>query len=77
MLFHVKIGLVVHGIAMLLLSAVAAIGQPAPAWHSIVTKNFTLIGDTAESDLRSEAARIETFRKAFGQLLPRPEAWQF
>ena len=40
-------------------------------WTSVRSKNFLLIGDVGESDLRALATRLERFRDATSQLLPR------
>jgi Tfp pilus assembly protein PilF len=42
----------------------AAVGE----WVSVRSKNFNLIGNASESDVRSVAARLEQFRSAFEQV---------
>jgi type I restriction-modification system DNA methylase subunit len=39
-------------------------------WISIRTKNFYVIGNANENDLRKAALKLEQFREAFTQLLP-------
>ena len=53
-----------------------AAGAPEPVspqknWLSIRTKNFYLIGDSGERNLRSVALRLEQFREALGVVLPK------
>jgi tetratricopeptide (TPR) repeat protein len=61
----------------ILLAAIAAVfvALPAPAqtssgWTSVRSKNFFLIGDAAEPDIRAAAAKLEEFRRAFGIMFP-------
>jgi Tfp pilus assembly protein PilF len=54
----------------LLLCVPAAFGQNADTWLSVRSKNFTITGNAAESDLRACAKRLEDFRWAFSQLYP-------
>src|SRR4029453_18949044 len=47
--------------------------QPAQAkdtWTEVRSKNFTLIGNAAEKDIRQVANRLEQFRTVFGLLFP-------
>src|SRR5688500_6146966 len=57
-----------------LLGFVIASGQtPAPAsetWTSVRSKNFFLLGDASEKEIRHAAERLEQFREAFRQLIP-------
>ena len=51
----------------------AAGSQPAQAkdtWIEVRSKNFTLIGNAAEKDVRQVANRLEQFRSVFGMLFP-------
>ncbi|HEX3186499.1 MAG TPA: tetratricopeptide repeat protein [Pyrinomonadaceae bacterium] len=41
------------------------------AWVSVRTKNFYLIGNANEKDIRKVAGKLEQFREAFTQLFPR------
>src|SRR6185503_803507 len=41
------------------------------AWVSVRTKNFYLIGNANEKDIRKVATKLEQFRDAFTQLFPR------
>jgi tetratricopeptide (TPR) repeat protein len=40
-------------------------------WTSVRTKNFFLIGDASEKEIRQVATRLEQFRFAFSKLLPK------
>ena len=70
MLYRLRIYLLFSDVAVLVLATAEGTAQTISAWRSVTTKNFTVIGDAPESDLRSEAARLETFREAFCQLYP-------
>jgi tetratricopeptide (TPR) repeat protein len=39
-------------------------------WIKIRSKNFTLIGNTGEGEIRKVGARLEMFREAFAQIFP-------
>lgn len=39
-------------------------------WIKVTSKNFTLIGNTDESEIRKVATRLELFREVFAQLFP-------
>src|ERR1043165_4043711 len=39
-------------------------------WVSVQTKNFFLVGNTSEKEIRQVAVRLEQFREAFSILLP-------
>jgi len=70
MLYRSRIGFAFSIIAMLLTGAFGTAAQSASEWHSATTRHFTLIGGAPESDLASEAARLEAFRAAFVRLYP-------
>ncbi len=40
-------------------------------WTSVRTKNFRLVGNAGEKDIRRVATRLEQFRQIFGLLLPK------
>ncbi|MEO7539915.1 MAG: tetratricopeptide repeat protein, partial [Pyrinomonadaceae bacterium] len=42
----------------------------AEGWNQVISKNFFVIGDAGESDLRRSAARLEQFRETLRNLLP-------
>src|SRR5258708_4382028 len=44
--------------------------QAKDAWTSVRTKNFTLIGNAGEKDIRKVATRLEQFRDVFTRLFP-------
>src|SRR6185295_12979166 len=47
--------------------------QPVSAkdsWMSVRTKNFTLIGNAGEKDIRKVGLRLEQFREVFARLFP-------
>ena len=60
-------------LALVLLLAIAPAFQNAAAkdnWVSVRTKNFFLIGNAGEKDVRQVATRLEQFREVFTRLLP-------
>lgn len=54
----------------LLPCAVASAQGKAEGWTSVQSKNFLLVGNAKERDIRKVAARLEQFREAFLHLLP-------
>ena len=54
---------------MFVLTAVVP-AQVPQGWTSVRSKNFNLIGDAGEAEIRTAATRLEEFRSAVGQLLP-------
>ena len=44
--------------------------QVPQGWTNVRSKNFNLIGDAGEDEIRTAAKRLEEFRSAMGQLLP-------
>lgn len=44
--------------------------QAADRWTMVRTRNFTLIGNASEKDIRTAGNRLEQFRAVFGLLLP-------
>jgi tetratricopeptide (TPR) repeat protein len=55
--------------ALCLLSLVSTVSAK-DTWISIRTKNFYVIGNANESDIRKAALKLEQFREAFTQLFP-------
>lgn len=44
--------------------------QAKDNWTSVRSKNFTLIGNASEKDIRKVATRLEQFRDVFARLFP-------
>jgi tetratricopeptide (TPR) repeat protein len=58
-------------VALCLLLAGGAFAHKAEdEWTSVQSRNFLLVGDASERDMRKVAARLEQFREAFLRLLP-------
>ncbi len=55
---------------LLLLGASAPVAAAKDNWIKIRSKNFTLIGNTSESEIRQVAKRLELFREVFAQIFP-------
>lgn len=53
-----------------LLAAPLCAGTEPEEWTSVQSKNFRLVGNARERDIRKVAARLEQFREAFLRLLP-------
>lgn len=53
----------------LLVSAPVFAGTTEDRWTRIQSRNFLLVGDASEKDIRKVAARLEQFREAFVRLL--------
>ncbi|HBB93769.1 MAG TPA: hypothetical protein DC054_00100 [Blastocatellia bacterium] len=61
----------IPGIALALLVTGAAVSATAKdTWTSVHSKNFTLVGNASEKDIRLVANRLEQFRQVFGLLFP-------
>ena len=43
----------------------------APKWSRVLSKNFLLVGDASERDIRQVAIRLEQFRETVSRLLPK------
>ena len=56
----------------LLLTATPAFS--AETWTEVRSKNFTLVGNATERQIRTVAANLEQFREAFARLFPRAQA---
>ena len=55
---------------LILLLAVPLTIQAKDSWTSVRTKNFFLVGNTSEKDIRKVATRLEQFRDVFARLFP-------
>jgi len=73
---HVLESPVMRRAAILLFSFLLIAPQSfaADAWTSVRSKNFLLVGDASERDIRRIAETLEQFREAVGRLLPRRTA---
>src|SRR5438105_6475542 len=61
----------VLGIALaLFLTAAASSATAKDTWTSVHSKNFTLVGNASEKDIRLVANRLEQFRTVFALLFP-------
>lgn len=49
---------------------VASASQKAEEWTSVQSKNFLLVGNARERDIRKVATRLEQFREAYLRLIP-------
>lgn len=59
---------------LLLLITILSAGQPVSAkdnWISVRSRNFQLIGNAGEKDIRQVANRLEQFREVFTRLFPK------
>src|SRR5436853_3759799 len=63
-LFHAAVAL------CLLLAGQAGAQDKSEGWTRVQSKNFLLIGNAGERDMRQVAARLEQFRETFLRLLP-------
>ncbi len=57
-------------VVWLFLAVLSASTDAAEPWMEVRSKNFLLIGDAAEKDIRQAAARLEQFRETFRTLFP-------
>jgi tetratricopeptide (TPR) repeat protein len=55
--------------ALICLLAAAHAAQGKDAWTSVRSKNFNLVGNASEKEIRQVATRLEQFRDAFTRLL--------
>src|SRR5438093_7692512 len=53
-----------------ILLAYQSSGYAADKWISLRSKNFLLVGNASESQIRRVGRNLEEFRAAFGQLFP-------
>ncbi|MGB7209782.1 MAG: tetratricopeptide repeat protein [Pyrinomonadaceae bacterium] len=60
----------VAAFGLLLLVGIFARANAAENWTEVRSRNFFLIGDAGEKDLRQAAGRLEEFREAFRMLFP-------
>jgi tetratricopeptide (TPR) repeat protein len=58
------------GLAFLIISLAHQSAQAKDTWTSVRTRNFTLVGNASEKDIRNVANQLEQFRSAFGSLFP-------
>ena len=56
--------------ALILVGAGRQRAYAADTWTTVRSKNFTLVGNAAEKDIRQAANRLEQFRSVFGMLFP-------
>jgi tetratricopeptide (TPR) repeat protein len=56
--------------ALILLLAVPLTIHAKDSWTSVRTKNFFLVGNAGEKDIRKVATRLEQFRDVFARLFP-------
>src|SRR4051812_16823041 len=63
---------IITGTALVLFMAVAGpqSAQAKDTWTSVHSKNFTLVGNAGEKEIRLFANRLEQFRQVFGLLFP-------
>lgn len=57
--------------ALCLCALTSAAASAKDTWTSVRTKNFLLVGNASEKDIRLVATRFEQFRFVFSQLFPR------
>ncbi len=62
--------LLVAALLCLLSAAPARTSAAKDVWTRVRSKNFQLVGNASEQDIRQVAARLEQFREVFTQLLP-------
>jgi tetratricopeptide (TPR) repeat protein len=58
------------GLAFVIISLAYLSAQAKDTWTSVRSRNFTLIGNASEKDIRNVANRLEQFRTIFGSLFP-------
>ena len=57
-------------LALLVIGAGPQTAQAKDTWTTVHSKNFTLVGNASEKDIRQVANRLEQFRTVFGLLFP-------
>ncbi|HEX8709908.1 MAG TPA: tetratricopeptide repeat protein [Pyrinomonadaceae bacterium] len=57
-------------LSLLLFAPVRAGAAEGEVWTSIRSKNFLLVGNAAEREIRRVASRLEQFRQVFSRILP-------
>lgn len=57
-------------VGLFLVACLFAPAMSAETWTQVRTKNFFLIGDASELEIRRAGARLEQFRETFRQLFP-------
>lgn len=64
--------LLIFVVALILVSAfINSVGAAKDSWISVRSKNFFLIGNASEKEVRQVAVKLEQFREVFTKLLPR------
>ena len=58
---------------LIALCASAACASAKENWTKIRSRNFTLIGNTSEGEIRKVATRLELFREMFAQIFPKTQ----
>ena len=56
-------------LAFLFAAALSQTADAADTWTKVTSKNFTLVGNASEKDIRQVATRLEQFRDVFTKLL--------
>src|SRR2546422_10923715 len=57
-------------LALLIIGVGHQSAQAKETWTTVRSKNFTLVGNASEKDIRLVANRLEQFRNVFGLLFP-------
>ncbi len=65
-----RIALILTVLFCLLIVAPASFARGKDNWISVRSKNFFLIGNAGEKEIRQVAVKLEQFREAFGRLMP-------
>ncbi|HJQ71684.1 MAG TPA: tetratricopeptide repeat protein [Blastocatellia bacterium] len=65
-----RIALTLTALFCLAIVAPAGLAVAKDNWISVRSKNFFLIGNAGEKDIRQVAIKLEQFREAFGRLMP-------
>lgn len=63
--------LLMTAVCCLLIASASAAVMAKDTWTSVRSKNFSLIGNASEKDIRQVAIRLEQFRDAFTRLFPK------
>ena len=66
-----RIALIITVLFCLLIVAPASFAAGKDKWISVRSKNFFLVGNAGEKEMRVVAVRLEQFREAFALLLPK------
>src|SRR5947209_8788571 len=60
-------------LTLILVSGLASAALARDKWVQVRSKNFLLIGNASEKDIRDVAEHLEHFRSALGRLLNTPD----